>query len=135
MTEQEIYNNQEFKTLRKILKKEFKWIKDVRLKGDPNKYSSLVFLEAIIDPWEFAEEENFTIAPYVRKDRELDFTGLSVFVNESSNDPILRSIENEIDKIIRDLHNTQALPSEYKLKDKRFSLDYFSYRPDFFPKK
>jgi hypothetical protein len=135
MTEQEVYDNQEFKFLKKILKREFKWIKDLRLSGDPNRYSSLIFLTVFIDPWEFAEEENFTVASYVNSSEIKTYTGLSVFLVEPADNPVLKSIESEIEKIAIDVHNTPALPSEYKLKNKRFSLGYYGHDPQTFPKK
>ena len=47
LTEEMIYDNYEFKLLKKTLKKSYKWVKDMVLDGDPNKYDTIVFLELI----------------------------------------------------------------------------------------
>jgi len=126
MTEEEVYNTLEFKLLKKLLKKEFKWIKDIRLSGDPNRYSSTVFLDIIIDPWKMAEEEGLHVAVYIRKGKQETFTSIATFFTETRDNPILATIEKELEDVPRQIHKTAALPEEYKLKGKIFDISKYS---------
>ena len=128
MTEQEIYDSYEFKLVRKILKKEFKWIKDVRLSGDPNRYSTLIFVSIIMDPFECAEEEGLTVANYIKKNRPSDVISFPVFFSESINHPLVTNIEKEIENIFKDVKKNPSIPNELKLKSgHRFDADDFKY--------
>jgi hypothetical protein len=129
MTEEEVYSHPEFKIIKRILKKEFSWIKDLVLTHDPNKYSILIFLTAVIDPWELAEQEGFTIAPYISKDREIDTPCLSIFFKEKREDFVLGKIIKEVEEVPKKVHNTDALPKEFKMRDKSFDISYFRYQP------
>jgi hypothetical protein len=128
MTEEEIYNHPEFKLAKKILKREFKWIKDLRLDGDPNRYERLIFLDIIMNPFECAEIEGLNVAYYVTKNKPNDVSIFSVFFAENSDNPIIQNIIKEIDKVFIDVNKSPALPDEYKMKDKRqFTHGMFSY--------
>lgn len=48
-TKEEIEDNYEFKVVRRILKKEFPWIKDMKLSSKWEDYKSLFFLDIFID--------------------------------------------------------------------------------------
>jgi hypothetical protein len=128
MTEEEIYNHPEFKLIKRILKREFKWIKDVRLDGDPDTYDTLIFLDIIIDPFECAEEEGLTVARYIHKNKKDRIMYLPTFFSESRDNPILKNIINEIDTILKDVRTNPALPDEYKMKTKKkFDVVGFIY--------
>jgi len=119
MTEQEIYNHPEFKLIKRILKREFKWIKDVRLDGDPNTYGSVFFLEIVMDPFECAEEEGLTVAHYIHKNIPEKVMYFSVFFVETGEHPIVSNITNEIEKVSDEVKYSPALPEEYKMKTKK----------------
>jgi len=129
MTEEEFYNHPEFKLIRKILKKEFKWVKDVRLDGNPNRYNTLIFLELVIDTFEFIEEFGLTPASYLKKGIPLEVGTLSIFTTAPYEHPTLYSITKEIQEIPMQIHNTPALPKEYKLDGKRFDINRYVYEP------
>lgn len=128
MTEQEIYDSYEFKLVKKILKKEFKWIKDLRFDGDPNKYKSLIFLDVIMDPFECAEEEGLTVAHYVKKNTPTDVGHFATFFTESADNPLIKNILNEIENVFKSIKKNQAIPEELKLKrEGRFDAARFSH--------
>jgi hypothetical protein len=128
MTEQEIYDSYEFKLVKKILKKEFKWIKDVKLDGDPDKYKSLIFLEVSIDPFECAEEEGLTVAHYIRKNVPEDIGHLGTYFKESMGNPLIKNIEDEMENVCKNIKTNPAIPQELKLKrDSRFDVNRYIY--------
>jgi len=126
MTEEEVYNTLEFKLIRKILKKEFKWVKDVRLSGDPNRYNLTVFLELVIDPWEMAEEEGLHPAIYLKKGKQESFMSIATFFIETRDNPIIVALTKEIENVPRQVHSTPSLPDEYKLRGKIFDISSYS---------
>jgi hypothetical protein len=128
MTEEEIYNHPEFKLAKKILKREFKWIKDLRLDGDPNEYKSLIFLDIIMDPFECAEIEGLEVASYISKNRPTELSSFPVYFKGSSDNPIIKNIKDEIEGVFVSVSTSPALPDEYKMKDKRrFTYGTFTY--------
>lgn len=128
MTEEEIYNHPEFKLAKKILKREFKWIKDLRLDGDPNRYERLIFLDIVMDPFECAETEGLEVASYVTKNKPNDVSVFSVFFKGPSDNPIIKNIVREIEAVFTDVNTSPALPDEYKMKNRRqFAHGMYSY--------
>ncbi len=57
ITYEELMDNYEFKVSKKMLMREYPWIKDVTYKNpeDINKYN-LIFIDIVVDPYELAEE-------------------------------------------------------------------------------
>jgi hypothetical protein len=126
MTEQEILNSFQFKLIRKMLRKEFKWIKDLELDGDPNRYDSTIFLQIVMDPFQCAEEEGLTVAMYVHKNTPMDCGTLSVFFNESYENPLIVNIKDEIKDIVYDGNRNVSIPEDLKLPNKKvFSVGNF----------
>ena len=128
MTEQELYDSYQFKLIKKILKREFKWIKDVKIDGDPNRFTRLIFLELIIDPFELAEEEGLEVASYIKKNRPDFVMYLSVFFKEDRENPILSNLIRELDDVVENTSKNPAIPQELKLDSSRlFSIGKFTY--------
>lgn len=127
MTEEEVMNHPEFKMVRKIMKREFKWIKDVILDGDPARYSSLVFLEVIMDPWECAEIEGLHVASYIKKnDKVWNSMSFSTMFKEDYGTPIVTKIKDELENICISVHKSPAFPKEFKMENHKFSIGNFS---------
>ena len=128
MTEQEIYDSYEFKLVKKILKKEFKWIKDIRLDGDPTRYVNLIFLEVIMDPFECAEEEGLTVAHYIKKNTPENFGHLGTFFVEPIGIPLIKNIEDEMEQICKSVKTNPAIPQELRFKRQaRFDVNTYIY--------
>jgi len=65
LTLDELYDNYQYKVVKKALMREYPWIKDVWVKEDEiNKYS-LIFLNIEIDPVMLGEERGWTLTPWV----------------------------------------------------------------------
>jgi len=130
LTEEMIYDNYEFKLLKKTLKKSYKWVKDMVLDGDPNKYDTIVFLELIINPFECAEIEGLNLSWYIRKDIPCDYTSLFVYFKEDLTNPKLLKINKDIETLPYKLNKSLHIPDEYrfnKICNKIFNVSKFSY--------
>ena len=69
MTKEELYNNYEFKIVKRTLMNEFPFIKDVYVK-DPDtidQYRSFIFLDADINPYELSHMYGLKVDKLVEK--------------------------------------------------------------------
>jgi hypothetical protein len=124
MTYEELMDNYEFKVSKKMLMREYPWIKDVTYKNpdDINNYN-LIFIDLVIDPYELAEEYGWDVAWYInRRVREGDFPNYSyltiLFGGEESNQGA-KELQNEIESDLYSIHRSPAIPQELKLPDGR----------------
>ena len=123
MTYEELLDNYEFKVARRLLKKEYPWIKDVIIKNpdEINKWN-LIFLDAIIDPFELGRQEGWTVSPYLT--RRIEEQGeywtpyLSILYDNVSWDDA-RPLQDEINKTVESIHTSPALPNEHRLPGTR----------------
>jgi len=122
MTYEEFLDNYEFKVAKKILTREYPWIKDVCLRNpeDVNKYN-LIFLDIIFDPFELAQQEGWRVASYMVRAIEngMDFWSpyLSTFFTTNTDDA--RALVQEIDKALEGIHASPAIPQDLKLPGTR----------------
>ena len=118
MTYDELLDNYEFKVGKRILTREYPWIKDVYMRNpdDVNKYN-LIFMDIIFDPFQLAEQEGWRMASYVVRsiERGDDFWSpyLSTFYSSHPDDA--RALVQKIDKSLEDLHKSPAIPQDLKL--------------------
>ena len=118
ITYDELLDNYEFKVGKRILTREYPWIKDVfyRNPDDLNKYN-LIFMDIMFDPFQLAEQEGWRMASYVVRsiERGDDFWSpyLSTFYSSHPDDA--RALVQKIDKSLEDLHKSPAIPQDLKL--------------------
>ena len=118
ITYDELLDNYEFKVGKRILTREYPWIKDVfyRNPDDINKYN-LIFMDIMFDPFQLAEQEGWRMASYVVRsiERGDDFWSpyLSTFYSSHPDDA--RALVQKIDKSLEDLHKSPAIPQDLKL--------------------
>ena len=122
MTYEELLDNYEFKVGRRILIREYPWIKDVILKDpeDVNKYN-LIFVDVIINPFELAQEKGWRLASYVVRSIERGdyfwspyLTTYFTDIGEEGRDMVRR-----MEKTLEDLHKSPAIPLEMRLPGHR----------------
>jgi hypothetical protein len=117
---EDLYSNYEYKVTVKALKREFPFIKDVRINEENiNKYG-LIFIYIVIDPYQMAKMYNLTPNKFVldrimegKKDFDIPAITPSIFVSESHSD--VKPITSAIDNLITDVHNSNAIPSTMKM--------------------
>ena len=124
ITYEELMDNYEFKVSKKILMREYPWIKDVVYKNpnDINKYN-LMFIDLVVDPYELAEEYGWKIIWFVnRRIKDGDFpnyTYLSVLFEGPESTDGARELQNHIDRELTSVHKSPAIPQELKLPEGR----------------
>ena len=124
MTYEELIDNYEYKIAKKMLKREYPWIKDVVIKNDNdeiNKYN-LIFLDVIIDPYELGRQEDWTVTKYL--DRNINEQGeywspyLSSFYKDIMWEDA-RPLQDGINKALASIHTSPALPTDLRLPGTR----------------
>jgi len=124
MTYEELIDNYEFKVSKKMLMREYPWIKDVQYKSPEhlNKYN-LIFIDLIIDPYELAEEYGWNVVWYVnRRIREGDppnYAYLSIMFDGPESTEGAKDLQNKIETDLHSVHRSPAIPRELKLPDGR----------------
>jgi hypothetical protein len=115
-----LYKNYEYKVTVKALKREFPFIKDVRLDEEKiNKYG-LIFVDIYIDPYEMAKIYNLTPNDYIISSimRGEDYFNIpvvvpSIFFKEGYAE--VKPITEAIDRLIDDVHDSNAIPMTMKM--------------------
>jgi hypothetical protein len=120
MTYEELIDNYEFKVSKKMLMREYPWIKDVQYKNpnDINKYN-LIFIDLVVDPYELAEEYGWNIVWYFnRRVRDGDFPNyayLSIMFDGTASTEGAKQLQNQIETDLYSIHKSPAIPRELKL--------------------
>ena len=128
-TQQELYDNYEFKVVKKALMREYPWIKNVTV--DPNILSkyNLIFLDLDIDPVKLGEEQGWNLTPWVKtayeKGKEYKGMYLSLFFDKVNYEDT-KELNDGLIELIRGVHYSPALPSDLKIRgDRTFSIGDF----------
>jgi hypothetical protein len=130
MTEEEIQNNYTYKIVRKVLIREFPWIKDVQLYVPGlDTYKYVLFLDLYIDPYELGNERGYKVARWidiaVRNKEDYDTTVITMYFEGSTDE--MRAITQEVNDTIEEIQNSPAIPQDMRLpENKRFMVG--SYR-------
>ena len=122
ITPEELYDNYEFKVIRKALMREYPWIKDVTTDPEQlNKYG-LIFLDIEINPLELGEQMGWTMTPWVenafRNGKEYKGMYLSLFYDKVNYDDVI-VIQRELDDIMKSVGNSPAFPKDLRMKNGR----------------
>ena len=122
MTYEELLDNYEYKIAKKMLLREYPWIKDVVIRQDEINKWNLIFLDIIIDPYELGRQKNWTPAKYlermIRDNGEYWSPYLSTFYKDVSWDDA-RPLQDSINISLESIHTSPALPTELRLPDTR----------------
>ena len=120
LSPEELYSNYEYKVTVKALKREFPFIKDVRIDEDKINQYGLIFLELYIDPYQMAKIYNLTPSEFIMSSimkGEDYFNGPvitpSIYFKEEQ--PVVKPITEAIDTLIDDVHKSNAIPSTMKM--------------------
>ena len=124
ITYEELMDNYEFKVSKKILMREYPWIKDVVYKNpnDINKYS-LIFIDLVVDPYELAEEYGWDVIWYIDRRVALgefpNYSYLSILFDGPKSTDGAKDLQNQIERDLHSIHRSAAIPQELKLPEDR----------------
>lgn len=130
MSIQEVQDSYEFKLAKKILLREYPWIKDVTITDDPNLYKFLIFVNLVIDSDKLSDIVNIPLtstAKYLMgKDRDFEVTYLSVAFDYVTDDnrQKLKDISDEVNTTLEKIHTSKAIPPELKLRKQLSTTSY-----------
>jgi hypothetical protein len=143
-TYEQIINNFEFKTIRKLMIRKFPWIVDIDIRDidEINDYS-IIFLNAVVDPEKIKEaydvDYGWLIEKLMGNDSEIidkylknrQFLSLSSFMDIGDDDDILRQMRT----IYRDVKRNPTIPHDMKLhKNRSFEIESFTISDSFIEK-
>ena len=128
MTQEEVENNYTYKVVRKVLMREYPWIKDVQLDVPRlGNFKYVIFLDLFIDPYELGKEHEWKVARWidgsVEKGIPYESVSLSIFFVESTED--MRELKDEVNKTIEDIQRSPSIPLEMRLSNGKFTIGSF----------
>lgn len=137
ITPEELYDNYEFKVTVKALKREFPFIKDVRIDEDKINRYGLIFIVLYIDPYQMAKIYNLTPSPYIigsiMKGEDY-FIGPviapSVYFKEGRDE--VKPITEAIDTLIDEVHDSKAIPTTMKMpQGRKLAVEGYTVIPEY----
>lgn len=119
-TKEEIEDSYEFKVVRRVLKKENPWIKGMVLSPTWEEYKSLLFVDLIINPFEYLKTIDIELPDGENPYRDYYYTNgvpyLSMYIPYRFKKSELASDkEKEIKRTILRVQQSPAIPTEMKL--------------------
>lgn len=135
MTPEEVINSYHFKVIKKLLKLNYPFIKDIVLESggkEINKYN-LIFLSVIIDNDKIVEYFNAPLHRWVGMSfnlyGEYSATGLNMFVDIDRS--ASERVRDDMNETIRRINTSKSLPEDLRLPPGRnFSVLDFHAFPD-----
>lgn len=137
-TYEELMNNYEFKTIRKLMIKKFPWITDITIL-DPTEINdySVIFVNAVVDPSKLKESYDMDYGWLIKnlagkssevidkylKDRE--FLTVGSFMDFDDDEDVF----SDMRKVYRTVKSNSTIPSELKLNPRR-SVEIESFTID-----
>ena len=118
MTQEEIENNYTYKVVKKVLTREYPWIKDVQLDVPRlENFTYVIFLDIFIDPYVLGKEHGWEVARWIessiKRNEPYESMSLSLFFNGSMDK--MRELKDEVNKTIGDIQESPAIPPEMRL--------------------
>ena len=137
VTPTEVENNYEFKLMKKVLRQEYPWIKDVLVPSDEeiNKYN-LIFLPIVIDPFILQKEVGLPLERWIKrylsdehyKQTNRQYAYVSSYISTMFNGDrdISTLLQGELDILMRSVGRSAAIPNDLKMgKGRQFSSGEF----------
>lgn len=131
MTREELYNNYEFRVVKRILKDTYPWIKDVIVddSNNINQYN-IIFVDLMIDADQLSQETGGEIMSFVKSSIFYDYFSspyLSTFFKTDHPSPYSK-IQNDIDETLSSIRDSRAIPDNLKLpKSRKLMVGSFKY--------
>ena len=134
MTAEEIQDNYTYKIVRKVLMREFPWIKDVQLDVPGlEKFNYVIFLNVYINPYELGQERDYNVARWIenaiRNNEDYQTSVITMYFDGSTDE--MRAITQEVNDTIEATQKSPAIPPDLRLPDnKRFMVGSYHLADD-----
>lgn len=135
-TKEEVEKSPIFRIIRRGLMVKYPWIKNIYIDDDEDvqKYSSMIFFDVEIDaPMMFesvgATPEKWMDTSLIRKIWNRDYYDsvyLTTFGSSEDRDK-LKDLQDELDADVKRIQKSQAIPEEFRYKDKTFGASSFRW--------
>jgi len=137
MTAQELNDNYEYKITKRALIKEFPFVKDVSVKEEAiNKWSTLIYIDLIIDPFAFAQQYGFRVwGPIInalKRGENYRFPYISMFIGNDDRVDLASPVNKAMEELMYGIHKSPAIPHELKL-GKELMIGTFIATPSSLP--
>jgi hypothetical protein len=122
LTLDQLYDNYQFKVVKKALMREYPWIKNVTVDEEElNKYG-LIFLNLDIDPAMVGEQQGWTMTPWVKNAYRdgMNYHGmyLSLFYDQLNYDDV-KEVQDDINLLANSVGQSPAFPKDLLLQGGR----------------
>ena len=129
ITLQELEENYEYKIIKRILKKEFPWIKSVSMKEKNLEKYMVLFVKIEVDQDIFMETYEVHLRAYPKREVEEGNTYESPFLSlifEFEDKSVASGIEEDVVTTMNSVKKSKAIPPELKLANERtWSVDVY----------
>ena len=124
MTYEQVNNSYVLKIIKRVLMREYPWIKDVELEqNDFVDYKIVMFVKLYIDPYELGYENDWTVASWVKPGYDAGIT-IGMFFKERFP---YHEISDDVNHFIDSVTDSPAIPEELRLSKPRNSFHVGSY--------
>lgn len=118
-TKEQIEDNYEFKVMRRLLKKEFPFITDVKLTDNWDDYNSLFFVDVTINPAMLMEHLNIPDSPNSTRYLKGYMTAVAylsmLFPTSFNRDDSISDLAKKIQSTITRVHQSPSIPDDMRL--------------------
>lgn len=122
LTIDELYDNYQYKVIKKALMREYPWIKDVWVKQEELDKYNLIFLNIEIDPIMLGEERGWNLTPWVEEAFKTgkNYNGMyvSMFFQKVDYENT-RDLQNELSVLANSVGKSPAFPKDLLLPGER----------------
>jgi hypothetical protein len=124
MTYDQVKNSYILKIVKRALMKQYPWIKDVELEqNDFDDYKTVMFLNLYIDPYMLGDENDWTVASWVKPGYDAGTT-IGMFFKERFP---YHEVSDDVNGFIDNVTDSPAIPEELRLPKPKNSFHVSSF--------
>jgi len=118
-TTEEIENNYEFKVMKRLIKKEFPFITDMKLTDNWSDYNSLLFVDVSLNPYLLMEHLNIPDIPSSKRYLRVFSHSIAylsmLFPSSFNRDESISNLAKKVQATITRVHQSPSIPDDMRL--------------------
>lgn len=118
LSKKEIEESYVFRLIKRAIKKEFPFVKDVRVDDVSLPHYNTIFVDMVLDFETLKRELNMEPQPWIRREK-LPYSAIGLNLILKGDEDILNDIRKKFESIIDKVSKASAIPEEYILYNKR----------------